>query len=262
MNKPFHASSNRCISHVYIRVVDLRSMVHFYHDLLGFELISSSHQHVVLGFEKRSILTLVYEPNTFLETTRTQGLYHVAYLVPNVDDFVGILRYLSTRDYPLEGLADHGVSMAVYLRDPEGNGIEIYVDRKISDWPYVDGQLNMVTDPLDVQTLFKQISESNKLPPSTIIGHLHLHVGDLQQSFQFYQQLFGYHITQQYGSQAVFLSDGSYHHHLGLNTWNGRNIPSKNQKTTGLIGYRIESIPIIDKEDPSGFIINPKKQIS
>jgi catechol 2,3-dioxygenase len=233
-------------------------MVDFYHRVLGFDVLSATHHQVVLGMEQRAMITFIYSRDTQRETQSRQGLFHVAYLVHRQDDFARVLNYLSTLDYPLEGLADHGVSQAIYLRDPEGNGVEIYVDRDQRDWPVLKGQLNMVTDPLNVQALLQLTSQKMKLPPSTIVGHLHLHVGDLQTSTEFYKKTFGYVITQHDGTRAIFLAHKHYHHHLGLNTWLGVNLPQKNKKTSGLIAYKVENVSLNHLEDPSGIIINPK----
>jgi catechol 2,3-dioxygenase len=261
MTHSFHDPSSTWITHVYIQVVNMTLMVNFYHRVLGFEVLSKAHNQIVLGFEARAMITLLYSPKTQLETHRTQGLYHVAYLVPTLEDFACVLRYVSMLDLPLEGLADHGVSQAIYLRDPEGNGVEIYTDRDQKDWPYVQGQLTMVTHPLDVRALYQLSMEERKLPSTTFIGHMHLHVGDLIQASEYYQQTFAYKVTQHYENQAVFLSGNAYHHHLGLNIWNGQKIPKKNKNTSGLIGYRIHNVPIFDEEDPSGLIINPKNKL-
>jgi len=257
MTHLFHTNSSKHISHVYIQVVDLTRMVDFYHDVLGFDVLSKSHHRVVLGMKQEAMITLLYSSNTQLETQVTQGLYHVAYLVPNKDDFASFLRFISTLDIPLDGFADHGVSQAIYLRDPEGNGIEIYMDRNPQDWPHIKGQLHMVSDPLDVRALLQLSKEERKLPSTTILGHLHLHVDDLIKSIKFYEETLGYKVRQRVGSQVAFLSDGMYHHHLGINTWNGRKIPKKNKKTSGLIGYRIHHVNTLDEEDPSGLVLNP-----
>lgn len=259
MNNLFHQHPSKWISEVYINVLDLTGMMTFYHQILGFELLLHGEHYAVLGFANKPMITLIHSKDIQPETERTQGLYHVAYLLPNKIDFSKVLRYLSTLDYPLEGLADHGVSMAVYLRDPEGNGIEIYVDREPTAWPFNQGRLGMVTDPLDVNALFSLSNESKKLPKETILGHLHLHVGNIELSSKYYVDKLGYKIMQQYGPHAMFLSDANYHHHLGINVWNGKNIPKKKPQNQGLVGYRVENVALTDEEDPSGLIVNSKK---
>src|SRR6185503_8482438 len=119
--------------------------------------------------------------------------------------------------------ADHGVSEALYLADPDGNGIEIYRDRPHAEWPYVAGQLRMGADPLDLDRLLGEASEVNGagLVPGTVIGHVHLHVARLDEAERFYVSVLGFDLMQRYGPSALFVSAGGYHHHIGLNTWAG-----------------------------------------
>jgi catechol 2,3-dioxygenase len=146
-----------------------------------------------------------------------------------------VFRRLAETRYPLQGAADHGVSEALYLADPDGNGIEIYRDRPQDEWPWQEDGLRMVTDPLDVDSLMAQRDGPwSGLPSATRIGHVHLHVADLAQAQRFYCDLLGFGLTQRYGQSAIFLSAGGYHHHIGLNVWAGVGAPPPPSDAVGL----------------------------
>jgi catechol 2,3-dioxygenase len=139
--------------------------------------------------------------------------------------------------WPLEGAADHGVSEALYLRDPEGNGIEVYRDRPDNEWPRQGERIAMVTGPLDLRALAEAAPGPAPLPAGTRLGHIHLHVADLSASGGFYRERLGLQVTQSDYPGALFLSLGGYHHHVGLNTWTSRRAP---EQATGLISFRWE----------------------
>jgi catechol 2,3-dioxygenase len=148
----------------------------------------------------------------------------------------------------LQGFADHGVSEAVYLTDPDGNSIEIYRDVPRSQWPYRDGQLQMVTDPLDVQGVLAEL-EADPAPdavgmhPDTTIGHIHLRVADIQASEDFYCKLLGFDLVQRFGPSARFVSAGGYHHHIGFNIWESAGAPPL---PPGAVGLRYFTICLPD----------------
>jgi catechol 2,3-dioxygenase len=139
-----------------------------------------------------------------------------------------LLRLINNR-YPLHGAADHLVSEAIYLSDPEGNGLELYSDRNPDDWPRQNGQIAMATDPLDFQDLLAQAKENpdpwQHIHSGTDIGHVHLSVSDLHRSEGFYAGLLGLDITQRTYPGALFFSAGGYHHHVGTNIWESRTPP-------------------------------------
>jgi catechol 2,3-dioxygenase len=142
--------------------------------------------------------------------------------------------------WPIDGAAHHGVSEAIYLRDPDYNGIELYSDVPRDVWHWENGSLTMVTDPLDVDNLLSEAGEWNGIDPSTDIGHLHLQVSDLPRSEQFYHGLLGLDVTQRSYPGALFLSAGGYHHHIGLNTWAGQGAPAPPQNSVGLSSFAIQ----------------------
>ena len=151
---------------------------------------------------------------------------------------------------PLTGGSDHGVSEALYLDDPDGNGIEIYRDRPRDEWPYVQGRLQMVTDPIDYDGILREAGGESvpQMEPETVLGHMHLHVGRLPESVNFYAQVIGLELQQYYGDSAAFLSAGGYHHHLGLNTWAGVGAPPPPANAVGLQNFVVELVNGEDRE--------------
>lgn len=154
---------------------------------------------------------------------RAAGLFHLAVLVPSRRELGFALARLAAGQWPLDGASDHLVSEALYLSDPDGNGIEIYRDRPREEWRRVDGRLQMATLPLDLNAIVREISPSDLpqpyVPTRTRIGHTHLQVSELEQTEAFYVGVLGFEVTVRGYPGALFVSAGGYHHHLGLNTW-------------------------------------------
>jgi catechol 2,3-dioxygenase len=173
----------------------------------------------------------------------TTGLYHFAILVPNRRELARMIRRLVDQDWPIGGASDHGVSEALYLDDPDGNGIEIYADRPHARWTYREGVLQMVTQPMDVAGVMAELvgdaTEWAGIHPQTYIGHIHLHVSDLERARWFYHEVLGFDIVTYYGTQALFVSAGGYHHHIGLNTWAGVGAPPPPPGSVGLRRFTI-----------------------
>jgi catechol 2,3-dioxygenase len=155
-----------------------------------------------------------------------------------------MFKRLYDNQWPFEGFADHGVSEALYLADPDGNGIEIYADRPRAQWPRRHGELQMGTSELDLKSLFSELRENGEawtgIHPNTTIGHIHLQVSNLQKAEHFYHQLLGFDVTQQTFPGALFLSAGGYHHHIGLNIWNSKDGSPLAQDAVGLIRFGVE----------------------
>jgi catechol 2,3-dioxygenase len=170
------------------------------------------------------------------------GLYHFAILLPDraaLGRFVAHLAEIGAR----AGASDHLVSEAIYLRDPDGLGIEVYADRPRASWRAVDGQLQMDTAPLDLDALVQAAGGVpwSGMPAGTRVGHVHLHVGDLEKAADFYHAALGLDkIVWSYPS-ALFLSAGGYHHHLGVNTWAGAGAPRPTEQDARLLEWRLET---------------------
>lgn len=228
---------------VKLIVSALGRSLEFYRDILGFSIRRRDGTKVELGTEASSLLTLWERSGARSKPPHTSGLYHFAILLPTRGDLARILQRLIDVRYPIDGASDHLVSEALYLADPDGNGIEIYADRPRSAWPDLNGRLRMATLPLDVDGLLNELKADrrpwNNLPNGTRIGHVHLHVADLQAAEAFYRDVIGFDLMLHYGRSASFLSAGGYHHHIGLNTWAGVGAPPPPPDAVGLQYFTI-----------------------
>jgi catechol 2,3-dioxygenase len=232
----YHMPAEARLGDLTLRVRDLEGLQRFYTDDLGFQILSRGSGRVELGLEKRDLgLELIHDPQAPVRHGPSIGLYHFALLVPDRSALGAVVKRLMEKQWPFEGASDHGVSEAFYLRDPEGNGIELYRDRPPDTWHYRDGYVDMFTQPLDVPALLEETPASAPLHPATRLGHVHLHVDDLQAGERFYATVLGLNVTQRSYPGALFLAAGRYHHHVGLNTWaRGGRSP---QSATGLVRY-------------------------
>jgi catechol 2,3-dioxygenase len=171
-------------------------------------------------------------------------LYHFAIKVPTRLDLALSLQRIFNTNTVVQGFADHLVSEAIYLPDPDGIGIEIYRDRPREEWLYENGHLKMGTDPLDLDGLFGELSDQPDnwfgLDPGTTIGHMHLHVAQLDLAESFYHEILGFDLVLRYGASASFLAASGYHHHIGINTWAGVGAPPPPANSSGLHWFRIE----------------------
>ncbi|MBX5449038.1 VOC family protein [Thermogemmatispora sp.] len=239
---------------VALTVANLEREQLFYQEVLGFHLIGKDERRAWLGVGEgedqpvslsQPLLLLIEKAGAARPPAWSTGLYHFAILVPSRPALARSLAQLVTRRYPLGGYADHLVSEALYLADPEGNGIEIYRDRPRETWRWSDGQVAMATDPIDLQAMFAEgRSELERhpwrgLPAGTTVGHVHLRVADLRQAERFYHQLLGFAITARVPG-ALFVSAGGYHHHLGLNIWESQGAPAPSEGSLGLRLFSIE----------------------
>jgi len=227
---------------VALNVSDLARSVSFYRDALGLRVHRQDGASAALGAGGEDLLLLEERPDA-PRPRRATGLYHFALLVPARRDLARALRHLSAARVPLQGAADHLVSEALYLADPDGNGIEIYRDRPRAEWVYDGGRLRMTTDPLDVEGLLGEVEGDGEpwqgLAPGTGMGHVHLRVSDLAAAEAFYRDVLGFDLTTRYGSSAAFLSRGGYHHHLGLNTWESQGAPAPPPGALGLHTFQL-----------------------
>lgn len=231
------------LGYVHLTVSDLDRSLAFYQEIIGLQLQRREEQTAYLGAGRGDLLKLTGRPDA-RRVSGVTGLYHFAILVPSRPALARSLRQIAETRTPVQGFADHGVSEAIYLPDPDGNGIEIYRDRSREQWPFANGELQMVTDPLDVEGLLGELAGQAEtwagLAPETILGHVHLHVADIAEAETFYREIIGFDLMQRFGHSASFLSAGGYHHHLGLNVWAGRGAPSPPEDALGLREYVIQ----------------------
>jgi catechol 2,3-dioxygenase len=229
---------------VHLTIPDLARSIAFYETRVGLRVNHRGPSEATLGVEGRDLVTLVESPAARRAVGAT-GLYHFAILVPSRVDLARALRHFIDTSTEMQGFADHGVSEALYLADPDGNGIEIYRDRPRGEWQYDDGELRMGVDPLDLGNLLGELTSQPagttdmRLPAGTVMGHVHLQVSRLDEAERFYVGVLGLDITARYTRQALFVSSGGYHHHLGLNTWLGVGAPAPPAGAIGLRHYEI-----------------------
>ncbi|MBM7654364.1 VOC family protein [Neobacillus cucumis] len=235
----FHQEPNIYVGEVNIKVKNLENSITFYQNIIGFQILEKSERKGVLTADgKTPLVTLEQPADVIPKQGRTSGLYHFAILLPSRADLGGFLRHIIQTGYPL-GAADHYVSEALYLEDPDGNGIEVYRDRPSSEWTWKNDLVNMATEQLDAEgILASSVAEWDGLPPGTIMGHIHLHVGDLEKAKEFYTKGLGFDVVSYY-PQAVFLSSGGYHHHVAINTWQGAGAPTPPKNSVGLKWYTL-----------------------
>lgn len=214
------------IGAVALAVTDLERAARFYTSFLGMTELPAADGWRSFGAGGKALVRLSAASGAPLNP-RLPGLFHMAIRMPGRFELARILYQLAEANYGLQGASDHGVSEALYLADPLGNGIELYRDRPVSEWPRDEtGELAMVTDPLNLERLLFELKgkleDWRGIDPGTRMGHVHLQVSDIPPAEQFYTQVLGLDLVQRYGSQAAFISAGGYHHHIGMNTWNSR----------------------------------------
>lgn len=236
---PYHQSPIGYVQHVELKVLDLAVSLPFYTQNLGFRVLERTGDSVRLGTEDGfPILTLRQLVNGTRKPPRTAGLYHVAILVPSRADLGQVLIHLVNRKVALQGASDHMISEAIYLADPDGNGIELAADTNPSDWPWRKGQLDILSGngPLDIDAVVA-VAKAQPfigLPSGTVLGHLHVHASALEPMRRFYTEGLGMDIVIDLPQSAIFMSYGKYHHHLAANVWNGLGAKPEPDTSAGL----------------------------
>ena len=248
---------------VELSVSDLERSLAYWQDAIGLRVLSRENGSAELGVDT-ALLRFVEEPGARPADGFT-GLFHVALLVPDRASLGRFLAHTARGRIPLTGLSDHVVSEAIYLRDPDDHGIEIYADRPRERWEGQVGQ-RMTTMPLDTDSLLAEAGgvEFDGLPDETTVGHVHLRVRDVDETIAFYRDTLGMGLMAQLGRQAAFLSAGGYHHHVGGNTWETRGAAPAPEGTARLLRFTIvlpdqaeverlaERIGGTEVRDPSG----------
>ncbi|NUU64147.1 VOC family protein [Paenibacillus agri] len=215
---------------VQIRVSNLERSLAFYQNVVGFKVLRQTAHEAELTADGETVLVILREIENakVLRRNSAAGLYHFAILVPDRPSLGLVLRNLIASDIHV-GQGDHLVSEALYIQDPDNNGIELYRDRPRETWQRdPQGNYIMTTDAVDVDGLLAA-SEGltwEGLPAGTVIGHVHFHVGNMNEARKFYIDLLGFEQVAHYGDAALFISAGGYHHHIGLNIWAGEGAPA------------------------------------
>jgi catechol 2,3-dioxygenase len=222
---------------VHLTVADLARSLDYYERVVGLHVQQRNGNVAHLGTGGEDLLVLHEEPGAE-PAPRNTGLFHFALLLPTRHDLARWLAHAANNQIRLEGMSDHLVSEALYLRDPDWHGIEIYRDRPRAEWERDGEFVKMATLPLDVEGVLSALDggegEFEHMPLDTTMGHVHLQVADIPAAESFYSELLGFDLQARYGDQASFLSAGGYHHHLGANTWRGEGVGPAPAGTVGL----------------------------
>jgi len=231
----FHEKPNTYVTNVEIKVSDLQRSLTYYQEVIGFKVLhQESHKATLTADGKTALLTIVQPDKVEEKTSLTTGLFHFAILLPTRRDLANIISHFHNNGIYL-GASDHDVSEALYLNDPDKNGIEVYADRPESEWTWQFDQVHMVTEPLKIHSILEEgDGRWNGLPTDTVMGHIHLSVSNLSAAEEFYTKGIGFDVVTRYGAQALFISTGRYHHHIGLNTWHSENAPKLGENMVGL----------------------------
>ncbi len=242
---PLSLPATTHIGYVHLRVRDLDRALAFYLDVLGLKMVSGGSRTATLSATGRGpgLLVLTEKKDASPRPLRAPGLYHVAFRVPNRRALALAIQHLRESKWPLDGFADHDVSEAMYLSDPEGNGIEVYADRARETWPLRGGHVEMVTVPLDLEGVMRELADFpgawEGLDPATDVGHVHLRVSDLDRTDAFYAGVLGFDVTQRTLPGALFLSAGGDHHPVGANVWHSAHAARPPADAQGLISFSI-----------------------
>ena len=240
MNNEFVIDDQTTVGAVTLAVADLTKMTSYYQHVIGLELLESGNSWATLGLGSDPIVRLEHRPDG-RQHKRAAGLFHLAILLPNRPALGQWLNhYINTTGTMIGGAGDHLVSEALYLDDPEGNGIEIYADRPRESWSYQNGQLQMATLAVDIPDLIAKADPTpfDGLPAGTTLGHVHLQVSDEKAAEAFFVQKLGIEHTTNYPG-ATFLAAGGYHHHIGANSWNSRGQGQPPAGSLGLVNFSL-----------------------
>jgi len=258
----------------HLTVSDLGGAVRFYERALGLQVHHRTGDSASMGAGGEDLVVLAGMPGA-QPGGRHAGLYHFALLFDSREELArAIVRLAQTRTR-IEGASDHGVSEAIYLRDPDDNGIELYVDRPRSDWPpprQPGERVEIFTLALDMEDLMREVDGEQpraRAGAGIVVGHLHLHVGDVEQGLAFYRDVLGFEVMVDLGTAAL-VSAGGYHHHLGFNVWLGSDVKPRPPQTAGLrewtvllasreelavVRARIAATGLYVRADHGGFVV-------
>lgn len=237
----YNTESPARVSEVHLVVSDVEQMTTFYEEVIGFKVLTSEPSRVTLTADGSTPLLILEEQDDSVERPfGTTGLYHFAILVPDHASLGNILLHLAETEYPMQGAANHQYSDALYLADPDGNGIEIYTDFPPDTWERdKDGGYAGGSYPIDFEKLMAEATPIwNGLPENTRIGHMHLQATELAITEKFYVDGLGLKVTSK-DNGSLFLSKDNYHHHVALNTWSGTGIPAPPDNSRGLKNFTL-----------------------
>jgi catechol 2,3-dioxygenase len=254
----FAATTPVSVGKVGIKSRDAQKLADYYTSVVGLSEIARRPGVIVLGAGGDGFFEIEEAKSLREDDPRSAGLFHTAFLLPHRADLARWTQHAIDRQYQIEGASDHLVSEAVYLTDPEGNGIEIYADRTPTAWAWDGKNVRMASERLDFHNLlgtFKPAADDWKgAPDGTMIGHVHLRVGDAKDAESWWHEEMNFDTVAHYGGQAVFLSTGGYHHHIGANVWHSKGAGRRDADRTGLGWVEMKSKAGLSKAvlDPWG----------
>lgn len=234
----FAATTPVSVGKVGLKSRDAQTLADYYKSVVGLEEVSRRPGVIVLGAQGNGFLEIEEAKSLREDDPRSAGLFHTAFLLPGRADLARWTQHAIDNRVSIDGASDHLVSEAIYLTDPEGNGIEIYADRDRSAWNWDGKSVRMATEALNFQNLMATHKPNSGdwkgAPEGTIIGHVHLRVGNAQEAESWWNESMNFDTVATYGPSAVFLSTGGYHHHIGANVWHSRNAGKRDMDRTGL----------------------------
>ncbi|WP_195610779.1 VOC family protein [Streptococcus australis] len=234
------------LAEAVLNVKDLARQTAFYTQILGLEILSQTEEEVLLGAGGKPLVHLIQTDRT--EAVKSSyGLYHMAILLPSREDLADVFKHMAELNVPFVGAADHGYSEALYLEDPEGNGIELYRDKPVAEWDIrEDGRIIGVTEELSAQEIYEM---GRKVEPfqiafATRMGHIHLSVRDSQAASAFYQAVLD--LSDKFTiPSASWIASGDYHHHLAVNEWGVKHLAKREAQLPGLAYF----VVIVEKKE-------------
>ena len=236
---------NTIIQSIDLRVRDLKTSLEFYVNQLGLKEIERTDNEIYISSDGKYpyLFKLTEESNAPVRIKGTPGLYHIAVLFPDRKELARVFMRMFTNKIKFQGFSDHLVSEAIYLSDPDGNGIELYADRPRDTWVWKNGEVMMDSLPLDLSVITNELNDRevwNGIHPDTRLGHIHLNVSDLRKTEEFYNEILGFNISNYSYPGAKFFSAGGYHHHIAGNTWMTNKKLSRNEKSLGMTSFTIQ----------------------
>lgn len=259
---PFAATTPVSVARVGLRARDAESLAAYYRAVVGLDELSRAGGTITLGAGERPLLAIEEDKAATPDDPRGAGLFHTAFLLPARADLGRWINHAIAREIKVEGASDHIVSEALYLTDPEGNGLEIYADRPHEGWTWNGSEVAMATKRMDVQGVVASVPQGDAgwqgAPAGTVVGHVHLRVGDPRVAEAWWHDELGFDTVAKYGAQAVFLSSGGYHHHIGANSWQSAGAGRRDEGRAGLAWVEMRSSGATaesSREDPWGTVI-------
>ena len=254
----FAATTPVSVAKVGIKARDGKALADYYKSVVGLQEVSRRPGVIALGAGDDGFFEIEEIKSLRQDDPRSAGLFHTAFLLPKRVDLARWTRHATDNQIQIDGASDHLVSEAIYLTDPEGNGIEIYADRTPTGWKWDGSNVRMATERLNFPDLMTEISaatpEWEGAPDGSMVGHVHLRVGDAKDAEAWWNEEMKFDTVARYGGQAVFLSTGGYHHHIGANVWHSKGAVRRDLDRTGLgfVEMRSKAGPAKTVSDPWG----------